>query len=278
MMVASLASGSSGNSYYFQCAEGAVLVDAGLSGKRLVDNIVAAGGDPGLIKGVIVTHDHHDHVAGAGVLQRKHGWKLWMTQGTRDAAADRLKSVTVETVRPGAGLDAAGMRFEFVATPHDGAEPIMVAAERGGRRCGVFTDLGHAFTGLEDWLDGLDFVFLESNYDPDLLAANRKYPAYLKARIRGAHGHLSNAEAADLVGRLPGERLRRVVLSHLSEENNRPELAFDCFASRAAERMRALGMKVGVARRHEAMRLCEVVNYENSQFTIHNSQFSMHSA
>lgn len=258
MMVASLASGSSGNSYYLQCSEGAVLIDAGLSGKRLIENIRAAGGDPAMVRGVIVTHDHNDHVSGAGVLQRKHGWRLWMTAGTRDAAAGRLGRVQVETVRPEDGLKAAGFSFQFISTPHDGEEPVMVAAERNGLRCGIFTDLGHLFPGLSLALDDLDFVFMESNYDPDLLASNRRYPYPLKERIRGSHGHISNREAAELVGGLAHDRLRKVVLSHLSEENNRPELAKQCFTSFLEERIRSIGMKVGVAPRHTAMRLSAV--------------------
>ena len=258
MCVASLASGSSGNSYYIQSPQGAVLIDAGLSGRKLIENIKAAGGDPALIKGVIVTHDHHDHVGGAGVLQRKFGWRLWMTAGTLDAAAKRLGNVRVEAVRPGSGLDVAGMRFDFVPTPHDGVEPVMIMAERNGRRCGIFTDLGHVFDGLRDMLDSLDFVFLESNYDPDSLARNKRYPYPLKARIKGSHGHISNVEAAETVRDLPGSRLRRVVLSHLSQENNEPELAFECFTRITAARMRETGMKVGVAPRHNAMLLCGV--------------------
>ncbi|MDR3077683.1 MAG: MBL fold metallo-hydrolase [Planctomycetota bacterium] len=254
MMVASLASGSSGNSYYLQSPEGAVLVDAGLPGRRLLDNILAAGGDPALVRGIIVTHDHQDHVRGAGTLHRRHGWKLWMTGGTREAAAGRLGRVRAETVRPGSGLAAAGFRFEFVSTPHDGREPVMLTAESGGSRCGVFTDLGHVFSGLAGLLDGLDFAFLESNYDPDLLAGNPSYPASLKARIRGAGGHLANAEAAELTRGLPGGRLRNLVLSHLSAENNRPELALRCFAGLAAGR----GLRLGVAPRHDPMRLCRI--------------------
>lgn len=257
-MAASLASGSSGNSYYFQSPEGAVLVDAGLPGKTIVENIRMAGGDPGLVRGVIVTHDHADHIAGAGALQRRYGWKLWMTEGSRDAAASRLGRVAVETVRPGAGLNAAGLRFEFLATPHDCREPVMVTVEHGGRRCGVFTDLGHVFPGLPEALDSLDIVFMESNYDPKLLAANPKYPAFLKARISGKRGHLSNREAAETIRDLPGGRLRRVILAHLSAENNRPELARECFMSVAAERIRGYEMKVGVARRDGPIRLCQI--------------------
>jgi phosphoribosyl 1,2-cyclic phosphodiesterase len=258
MLVASLASGSSGNSYYVQSPEGAVLIDAGVSGRKVIENILAAGGDPGLVRGVIVTHDHNDHVASAGILQRKHGWRLWMTQGTYAAAAGKLGKVAVETIRPGAGLKAAGLEFRFVGTPHDGAEPVMVAAERGGRRCGIFTDLGHVFSGLAEEFEELDFAFVESNYDPDLLAANRRYPHPLKARIRGDHGHLSNREAAEMILALRSGRLRRVVLAHLSQENNRPELAKECFAGILNGRIRESGMRVGVAPRHTAMRLCSV--------------------
>ena len=258
MMVASLASGSSGNSYYVQCSEGAVLIDAGLSGRKLLENIVAAGGDPARVQGVIVTHDHHDHVAGAGVLQRKHGWRLWMTEGTHQTAAAKLGQVRVETIRPGSGLRAAGFTFDFIPTPHDACEPVMVQVEREGKRCGIFTDLGHAFGELRERLEELDFVFMESNYDPDLLARNRRYPYPLKKRISGDHGHISNQECAELVGGLRSSRLRRVVLSHLSQENNLPDLAKTCFTAMLADRIREIDMKVGVAPRHTAMLLCGV--------------------
>ncbi len=258
MQVASLASGSSGNAYYIQCPEGAVLIDAGLSGKRIEENIFAAGGDPARVRGVIVTHDHHDHVAGAGVLQRRFGWKLWMTRGTRETAAASLGRVTVDEIRPGSGLKAAGFAFDFFATPHDGAEPVIVAAERRGKRCGFFTDLGHVFGELPARLGGLDFAFLESNYDPALLRKNPSYPARLKERISGAHGHLSNRECADLVLGLADDRLRRIVLAHLSRENNLPELARQCFTNALAPRMRDTGLKVGVAPRHTAMLLAAV--------------------
>lgn len=257
-MVASLASGSSGNAYYLQSPEGAVLVDAGMSGRRLVEAIVRAGGDPELVRGIIVTHDHHDHIAGVGPLHRRHGWRLWMTAGTREAAAARLGKVTVETIRAGSGLEAAGFTFEFAATPHDGAEPVAVTAEVGGVRCGVFTDLGHTFHGLAESLERLDFAFLESNYDPRLLAANPRYPPPLKSRIMGRGGHLSNDNAAVLVQGMSGDRLRSVVLAHLSEENNRPDLALEHFRRVAAGRIGGVGMRVGVAPRHDPMRLCRV--------------------
>lgn len=259
MMVASLASGSSGNSYYIQCVEGAILVDAGLSGKRVIENIRAAGGDPALIKGVVVTHDHSDHASGAGILQRQHGWRLWMTAGTESAAASRMGKFKAEIIRPGTSIQAAGMEISFHATPHDGVEPVMVSIARNGARCGIFTDLGHVYDGLRGCLEELDFLFLESNYDPEMLAANRRYPHPLKARIRGDHGHLSNREAAELITSLRECRLKRVALSHLSQENNKPDLAKSCFTKIAGEYIRETGLKVGVSPRHTPMQLCPVL-------------------
>ncbi len=258
MRVASLGSGSSGNSYYVESPEGAVLIDAGLSGKKVLENIAVAGGDPALVRGIIVTHDHIDHIRGAGILQRKHGWKLWMTRGTRDAAGESLGNVQVEVVDASGGLSVAGLKFSFHPTPHDGAEPVVVTVERNGRRCGIYTDLGHVFPGLAEHLAGLDFVFLESNYDPGMLAGNRRYPPGLKARIRGSGGHLSNGEAAELLFGLRGERLRRIVLSHLSKENNTPDTAKNSLLRRFGPRLKECGIKVGVAPRDLAMRLCPV--------------------
>lgn len=259
MLVASLASGSSGNSYYVESDDGAVIVDAGLSAKKLVANIHAAGGDPYRVEGVVVTHDHTDHISGAGILQRKFGWRLWMTEGTLAAAEAKLGKVRVETIRPGAALKAAGMEIALHPTPHDGVEPVMVSLTRGAGRCGIFTDLGHAFEGLADRMNEVDFLFLESNYDPGMLAGNRRYPPPLKARIKGRGGHLSNREAAELALGLKGTRLKKIVLSHLSKENNSPGLARECFTGVMAERMKEEGIKVGVAPRYEPMRLCRVL-------------------
>ena len=172
-----------------------------------------------------------------------------MTRGTRDAAAN-LGKVEVETVAANSGLAAAGMTFQFLATSHDGAEPVVVMAERGGQRCGVFTDLGFPGEHLSTALESLDFVFLESNYDPDMLAACG-YPPHTKARIRGKGGHISNAEAAGLVAGLRGGRLCDVVLSHLSENSNRPDLAYADFTGGLGDGWDGRGLRVSVAKRHE---------------------------
>jgi phosphoribosyl 1,2-cyclic phosphodiesterase len=134
----------------------------------------------------------------------------------------------VEEVRyfePGRALRFGAMTVETVPTPHDAAEGVAFVVAAGGKRLGILTDLGHVFEGLEELVGSLDAVFVESNYDPDLLDSG-PYPAFLKARIRGPRGHISNIEAAQLLRAGAGAgRMKWVCLAHLSEENNRPALA-----------------------------------------------------
>ena len=248
--VVSLASGSSGNAFYAESAEGAILVDAGLPGKRVEELIRRAGGEPGRVQAILVTHDHTDHVRGAGILHRQHGWPLLMTRGTRQRAEKRLGRVSPTLFPPGAVLRVAGFRVETIPTPHDGAEPVMAVLERGQWRCGVFTDLGHPFPALREALGTLDGVFLESNYDRPLLDANPNYPDRLKRRIVSPRGHLENRETGALLAACAGERLRRVMLSHLSEQNNRPEIALVAVRASTGDLFRERGVKIAAAPRH----------------------------
>ncbi|MDR3211073.1 MAG: MBL fold metallo-hydrolase [Planctomycetota bacterium] len=255
LKVASLASGSSGNAYYVEGREGAVLIDAGLTGKTILAKLEEVGGNQDKIVGIIITHEHSDHMSGAGVLQRKMGWKLWMTPGTRNYAPERLGNFTSALVHPQKGMTVAGMDFEFIPTPHDAQEPVAVIVEADKQRCGFFTDLGHPFPGLDDHLRSLDLVFLESNYDPNLLSENQEYPAALKKRIQGKHGHLSNCEAATLVKSLGPGRLRTVMLSHLSDKNNSPDIALAEFIAILGKHLSTHCLRVDVARRDRPSKL-----------------------
>lgn len=224
--VCSLISGSSGNAFLAQTPDGLLLVDAGLSVKQLRGLCADRGVDPALLRGIVVTHDHNDHGRGAGVVHRAFGCPMAMSAGTWSRLAPRAGKVAAPLlVRDGAVLDVAGLRVHFHSTPHDGREPLCVVLERGGRRVGLLTDLGHPFAGLGALLAELDAVFLESNYSEAMLAANPGYPESLKQRIRGRGGHLENRETGELLRRHAGPRLRWVVLSHLSKENNSPERA-----------------------------------------------------
>lgn len=248
--VHTLVSGSSGNAVYAECADGAVLVDAGMSGKACAEAIAEVGGDIARVRALFLTHDHSDHSRGCGVLARRHGMGLYMSAGSRDRC-DRLlrKTAEPEIVIPGEHIAVGGFIVQTLATPHDAGEPMAVVLERGGFRCGVLTDLGHPFAGLSDLLGTLDAVILESNFDPEMLA-DGPYPYWLQKRIRSDHGHIANAEAAELLSPHVGERLRTVHLAHLSENNNSPEVALATARARLNGALDRPGVHLTVAPRH----------------------------
>lgn len=256
--IATLASGSSGNSVYADNPDGALLVDAGRSKKAVEEGMRAVGADIDAVKEIIITHDHTDHSQGAGALARKYGVELIMTEGTLNGCRHRLGKIGAHrTFCPGGTFSAGGFQVRAVATPHDGLDPAVMVLEYGGMQCGVFTDLGCVTDAVRKKLSELDGVILESNYDPDMLE-NGPYDEYLKERIRSHHGHISNGEAAELVRDCASERLQFVVLAHLSDNNNTPKLAEETFRKIAGKRMKELGAEVVVAPRYEPSSMMEL--------------------
>jgi phosphoribosyl 1,2-cyclic phosphodiesterase len=248
--ICTLASGSSGNSVYAECPEGAVLVDAGISGRRIAEAVDAVGGSLERLAGVIVTHAHIDHTRGAGVVARRHHVPLWMTQGTFDTGkgAMGLKDKP-QLFRRGESVPIGGFTVHPVATPHDARGSVAVVLEHAGQRAGVLVDLGHPFGALGSVMESLDAVILEANYDPEMLE-HGPYPEQLRRRIRSPRGHLSNQEAAELLREHASVRLRSVLLAHLSENNNEPRLALSTVRELAGDRLRAHGTSVAAAPRH----------------------------
>ena len=221
----SLQSGSSGNCIFVEAGDVRLLFDAGICGAEAERRLARLGYDMREVDALIISHDHADHVLYAGVYQRKYGMPVFVTPGTLSAAERRhnlgkLKDVSLFFA--GGRLQFGGLSIESVPTPHDGADGAAFIVDAGGKRLGIMTDLGHVFEGLEDLLGGLDAVFLESNYEPSMLASG-PYPARLKHRIAGPAGHLSNIESAELIE--SSARLKWACLSHLSEKNNSPETA-----------------------------------------------------
>jgi len=228
MIAISLQSGSNGNCIYVETGGVKLLIDAGITGVQAEERLAAHGRDIRQVDAVIISHDHGDHIRHAGVFQRKYGLPIFVTPATLAAASSRCSLGKLKDVRHFRSSDT--LRFGEVTvyavpTPHDGVDGSVFVIESGGKRLGVLTDLGHVFKDLLHIVSSLDAVFLESNYDPTMLAAG-PYPAYLKQRIKGPKGHLSNQEAAELLCRASeSNRLQWACLAHLSEQNNHPDVA-----------------------------------------------------
>ena len=254
-----LGSGSRGNSTLV-CGDAThILVDAGLSGRELVKRLNLLGVTPEGISAILVTHEHGDHARGAGVFARAHGTPLYMTAGTRDACHRLLRGTeTVRIYRPGHPLDLGDLRVEPFITVHDAADPVAVAVSdpSTGLRLGIATDLGRPTVQVRHALRGCDALVVESNHDEAMLW-DAAYPASVKSRIASSHGHLSNRAAADFAGELTSARLAVVVLAHLSEESNTPELARSAM-SRTLSR-RGFRGELLIARREEPTPLIDLV-------------------
>ena len=252
MIAISLQSGSNGNCIYVEAGGKRLLFDAGISGLRAQQRLEALGKDIRTVDAVIISHDHSDHVSCAGVYQRKFGLPVFISEPTLKAAQRGRGLGRLGEIRhfdAGQEMIFGDVAVQTQPTPHDAADGVVFVIDDGKRRLGVLTDLGHVFDALPDLVASLDAVFIESNYDPDMLA-NGPYPPELQERILGDHGHISNFEAAELLARAASPKLQWACLAHLSEHNNTPELALrthreilsPSFPLRIASRYEATGV------------------------------------
>lgn len=225
MNVAILGSGSKGNAVVLEADGGRILVDAGFPARTLARRLAAADIPPESIGAVVLTHEHGDHVSGACSAARSWGWRVYATPGTI-AATPGLPALRPHPIATGEPVTVDGLQLHCVRTPHDAQEPIAIVAEAvtTGARVGIAYDIGHVPMALEQALRGLDALILEANHDDEMLRTG-PYPVVVQDRIAGAHGHLSNRAAADVARRVAHRGLRYVVLAHLSQHNNTPEVA-----------------------------------------------------
>ncbi len=254
MDYAALASGSKGNCHALSDGGRTLLVDAGISLRQIRQRLEVLGWDPGAVRALALTHEHSDHVGALGVILRRTGWPILATAELRAAlwAAQRVELphdrwIEIHAGRP---LDWEGWRILPFALPHDAADPVAYRVEAAGFQAAVVTDLGHATALVADHCADLDLLVLEANHDVDMLREG-SYPPQLKARILSRVGHLSNAAMAGLLDRVRSPRLQAVVLAHLSESNNLPELAR--FA--AAEVLASTGVDLHLAHQREPRQL-----------------------
>jgi phosphoribosyl 1,2-cyclic phosphodiesterase len=228
----SLASGSSGNATLVEAwsrdheRPTRLLVDCGLTQRRLAAALAERGCTPADLDAVFVTHEHSDHLGGVLALQRKHGTPVWTSAGTWAAA---MRCVEVPPAM--ANIAAHGQRITLgalellpFAVPHDAAEPLQLVCRAGNARLGIVTDLGEPNDAVVRALQGCDALLLECNHDRTMLV-DGPYPPWLKRRIGGARGHLANEQAAALLAACRHDGLRHVVAAHLSRHNNEPARA-----------------------------------------------------
>ncbi|MCE5279095.1 MAG: MBL fold metallo-hydrolase [Planctomycetaceae bacterium] len=255
MRIVALQSGSNGNCVYVEAGGVRLLFDAGISLRQARLRLAGLGLSPEGAAALLISHDHSDHVRSAGVYQRALHVPLHVTAGTLAAASRRMSLGELDDVQhflPGSTVPVGDVEVRTLATPHDGCEGVAFIVDDGRVRLGIFTDLGHVFAGLGEAVAECDAVLLESNYDEQMLT-DGPYPAFLKARIRGAGGHISNAESADLLAAAAGARLQWACLAHLSHENNTPELALQTHRDRLGGKL-----PIHVATRYGATGIMEI--------------------
>ncbi len=226
LQVCVLGSGSSGNCTYVGSSAGGILIDAGLSYKETELRLKAAGIVPGMVQAVCVTHEHDDHVSSLGVIYRRLGVPLYANAGTINAIESREKfqGLPWNVFTNGASFEIGGLRIEPFSVPHDAYDPVGFVVESGGARAGVVTDMGTATELIRDRLKSCDVIVVECNHDKDLLRDSSR-PWFLKQRIQGRQGHLSNDQTVEFLCQTAGPHTRAVYLAHLSSDCNRPEAA-----------------------------------------------------
>jgi phosphoribosyl 1,2-cyclic phosphodiesterase len=228
--VCAIASGSNGNCYYVGNEEEAVLIDAGISCKQILLRMEQRGLDAFKVKAVFLTHEHADHIRGARVLSKKLGIPVFYTYGTWNKAHKSSKAPYHRYIHIGEPLEWGRFTIHAFSKNHDANEPCSYRVVIDGLNVGVMTDIGSVCNNVIENFQLCNVVFLESNYDEGMLA-NGRYPWYLKQRISSNVGHMSNVQALELITEYGNGILDTVFLSHLSGENNTPEIAYQAFKS-----------------------------------------------
>ncbi len=225
MRFASLGSGSEGNALIVQHGASCVLMDCGFSLSETCMRLARLGLTTNDLTGIVVTHEHSDHISGVARLASKYSIPVWLTHGTRLAHSKALSVVPdITEIDPHSFFCIGGLQVQPYIVPHDAAEPVQYVFSDGVKRLGVLTDTGCSTKHIEAVLSGCDALVLECNHDVTMLA-NGNYPLSLKRRVGGRFGHLNNADAAALLARLDSSRLQHIVAAHLSRRNNTPQLA-----------------------------------------------------
>ncbi|WP_129713697.1 MBL fold metallo-hydrolase [Pedobacter sp. SYP-B3415] len=259
LFVTSLNSGSNGNCYYVGNDREAVLVDAGISCREIEKRMARLGQKMDKVAAIFISHEHSDHIRGLSVLARKYRLPVYVTPKTRQHMRMVLDEERTFAFRSGESIQIGELTVKCFLKRHDAIDPHSFVIEGAGVRVGVFTDLGACCEELSSHFGRCHAAFLESNYCEDMLESGR-YPFFLKNRIRGGFGHLSNRQALDVFLSHRPEYMSLLLLSHLSRDNNNPQLVADLFSPHAGQ------TRVVVASRYEETPLFHVVSSKEEHF------------
>lgn len=237
MRTFSLASGSSGNSFYIENdkTKQGILIDLGISCKRTCKILELKGINPENIEGIFLTHEHSDHVRGVDVFSRQFRVPIFLTKGTSQETFICSDEKLVNTIKNDETIKLAGLEIKAFPKPHDCKDPVSYSISRDKKTISVITDIGHASKNVCEAVFESDFIFMETNHDVDMLKGG-PYPVFLKKRILSNDGHLSNFQSSICLLEHSSNKLKNLVLSHLSEINNTPAIALKTVHSLIKER------------------------------------------
>lgn len=248
MKYAAIASGSNGNCYYISNGDDAVLVDIGINTKHVLLRMGNLGIDPCSIKAIFITHEHTDHIRGLSVFCKRFQIPIYITAGSYRGTRLHLPEHLVNIITPHQLVEVGSLRIQGIPKTHDAHEPCSFMVSSGGINIAVLTDLGCVCENVKQAIADADILMLESNYDEDLLM-NGRYSYYLKSRISGGLGHISNKAALKVFLECRSVKLRHLILTHLSGENNTVELVERTFAAHCD------GFRLSVATRYKETEL-----------------------
>lgn len=231
MELCSIASGSSGNCICVGSDSCHLLIDAGISGKRIEAGLNSIELKTAEMQGILITHEHIDHIAGLGVLARRYGIPIYATAGTINAilhtrSVGKIDEELFHEIAPEVSFTIGDLTVEPISVSHDAADPVAYKIRQQEKSLAVMTDLGTYDDTIVEKMRGLDILLLEANHDVHMLQAG-SYPYPLKQRILGDRGHLSNERSGQLLGKVLHDNFKTVILGHLSKENNYPQLAYE---------------------------------------------------
>ena len=271
LYIASLNSGSNGNCYYLANEEDAILVDVGLNCRETEKRMARLGLSMNKVRAIFISHEHSDHISGLPVIARKYQLPVYITPGTRLGGRLSLEDELVRSFNSHECINIGELVVTAFPKLHDASEPHSFIVSCREVTVGVFTDIGFPCENLIRYFKKCNAAFLEANYDDEMLDGGR-YPYFLKKRIRGGLGHLSNRQALELFTSCRTSNMSHLILSHLSRDNNSPDLVFELFKRSAGQ------TEIVIASRERETEIYYIKSVENGKLKVESGKVAIHPA